>query len=334
MNDGIILILAYPETIVCHPKEWFSKYLRYLFIGNKKYVRAGHAALVLIDKSSGVLEYYDFGRYITALGYGRVRGQELDFELKIPITAKIENNDISNLQDILKFFASRPDLTHGDGDLYGSVCKTVDYQKAKQYIKSLQNEGFVRYSVFKKNASNCSRFVTDTLIESVTDNSIRSKLKRSNWFTPSTIGNVINANTESQVYVVSQSGHINTFSSTVRKENLRLFLDTLKGYEPSLIGSLEPKHNTVKKDHAQWLSGIGTGAWFEIYDMNDKNLFRFRRVSPYGNVDCDGIYASSKQGFDIKVAYTFMHNSNCQFFHIEQDGITYRFEFQKNYEYD
>ena len=37
-------------------------------------LRAGHAALVLIDKEKGDLEYHDFGRYITSEPNGRVRG--------------------------------------------------------------------------------------------------------------------------------------------------------------------------------------------------------------------------------------------------------------------
>jgi len=86
-NDAFIIAMAYPETIVTHAEEWYSKFLRFIFIGNKKYVRAGHAALVLINKNTGILEYYDFGRYVTPSPYGRVRGRETDFELNFPIKA-------------------------------------------------------------------------------------------------------------------------------------------------------------------------------------------------------------------------------------------------------
>ncbi|WP_323786888.1 DUF6695 family protein [Psychroserpens sp.] len=331
MNSGIILTLAYPETIVHHPTEWYSSILRFLFVGNKKYVRAGHAALILIEKSTGSLEYYDFGRYITTTGYGRVRGQETDFELSIPMRAQIENDKIVNLNEILKFFASQPKLTHGEGKLYASVCNAIDYHKAKHYIKTLQDQGFVRYAVFKKEASNCSRFVTDSLITSVTNDSIKSNLIKSKWFTPSTIGNVILSDTENHVYVVSESNEISKFNSTKHKENRRLFLDVLKDHNPSLIGTIEPKHNTIKKNHAQWLSGIGSGAWFEIYDLNHPIEFRYRRISPYGNIDCDGIYKLITEGFDINSTYFFVHNSNCKFFHIRQDESIYRFEYLRDY---
>ena len=46
MNDGIVLTLAYPETIVMVADEWYSKYLYRLGIGKKNYFRAFHVALV------------------------------------------------------------------------------------------------------------------------------------------------------------------------------------------------------------------------------------------------------------------------------------------------
>ncbi|MCD2260327.1 DUF6695 family protein [Psychroserpens luteolus] len=331
MNDGIILTLAYPETIVSHAKEWYSPFLRFLFVGSRNHVRAGHAALVLIDKSTGVLEYHDFGRYITTSPYGRVRGKETDFELNFPIQATIEKGEIQNLNEILKFLATQPKLTHGEGNMYASVCKTIDYKKARTYITNEQNKGFIRYAAFIKQACNCARFVTDVLIASVTNKKIKSSLIKSKGFTPSTIGNVVIADTEDFIYKVSEVGDISEFDSTVRKENRRLFLDVLKGHRPSVIGTLEPKHNDIKSDHAQWLSGIGTGAWFELHHIGSHEEFRFRRISPYGNVDCDGIYRVSSEGFSFEKAYRFSHYSNCQFLHIYQDDDIFRFEYLKKY---
>jgi len=331
-NDAFILTLAYPETIVSHAEEWYSKFLRFLFVGSKKHVRAGHAALVLIDKTTGVLEYHDFGRYITSEPNGRVRGRETDFELNFPITAEIENNVIKNLDEILEFLATHPKLTHGDGTLYASVCSAVNYDLARAHINDMQAKGFIRYAAFIGLACNCARFVTDALIASITDLEIKKKLENSKWFTPSTIGNVVIADTEDFVYVVSDKGKIKEFDSTVSKENRRLFLDTLKGYNPSLVGTLKPKYNDVKAEHAQWLSGIAAGAWFEIYDLDSKSEYRFRRISPYGNVDCNGVYKVNDENFDINSTYEFVHYSNCKFFYIEQSSIQYRFDFIKDFE--
>ena len=197
----------------------------------------------------------------------------------------------------------------------------------------MQAQGFIRYAAFIKIACNCARFVTDALIASVTDPKIKRELERSKWFTPSTIGNVVLADTEDYVYLVSENGKISEFNSTVSKENRRLFLDTLKGYDPSLIGTLEPKHNNVKAEHAQWLSGIAAGAWFELYDLGHDLEYRFRRISPYGHIDCDAIFRINNIDFNIELEYQFVHYSNCLFFNIEQDSRSYRFDFLKDYEF-
>ena len=58
-SSGIILTLAYPDTIVMVSEEWFSPFLKFIGIGKKNYVKAGHAALVLIHKKTGDLECHE-----------------------------------------------------------------------------------------------------------------------------------------------------------------------------------------------------------------------------------------------------------------------------------
>lgn len=325
-NDAIILTLAYPETIVSHAEEWYSPLLKYVGIGSKTHVRAGHAALVLIEKATGELEYHDFGRYITSEPNGRVRGKSTDAELDFPLKANFNNGIITNLNEILKFLGTHPKLTHGDGKLVASVCSAINYKAARSTITELQNRDFIRYAAFIKDACNCARFVTSALIGGVTDSKIERRLRKSEWFTPSTVGNVVLADTENCVYEVFEDGSISKFKSTVRKENIKYFLDRLKGYNPSLVGTLKPKENAVKKEHAQWLSGIAAGAWFELNDLGSANRYNFRRISPYGNIDIDADFSPNNSSFDIKKDYQFVHYSNCKFFHIEQNGKVFRFD--------
>lgn len=266
-NTGIILTLAYPETIVMVSDEWFSPYLRFLGVGKKNYVRAGHAALVLIEKATGVLEYHDFGRYIAPEPYGRVRGKDTDNELDFPIEANIEQDVILNLDDILKFLATHPKLTHGDGKLVASVCNAVDYNQARTHIIKMQEKHFIQYAAFIKDACNCARFVTDTLIASVTNIAIKNKLIRSKWFTPSTVGNVVLANTNKQVFEVTESGIISAFMGSQKSENVRCFLDKLKDHKVNFVGTLEPRPIDSLHEKSQWLSGIAAGAWFELHKV-------------------------------------------------------------------
>lgn len=325
-NDAYILTLAYPETIVLHAEEWYSPLLKLVGIGSKTHVRAGHAALVLINKDTGVLEYHDFGRYITPEPNGRVRGKSTDAELEFPITATIKDDKIINLDAILSFLATNPKLTHGDGKLVASVCNAVNYKAARSAITELQHKDFIRYAAFVKDACNCARFVTTALIAGVTDETIKKRLIKSEWFTPSTVGNVVLADTENYVYEVSDQGEISKFTSSVRKENIKYFLDRLKGHVPNNSGTIEPKENEVKQPHAQWLSGIAAGAWFEVYYIGTVDRYRFRRISPYGNIDVDAEYLISDTSFNINEVYKFIHYSNCKFFHISQNNIVYRFD--------
>lgn len=326
MNSAFVLTLAYPDTIVKHAEEWYSSFLKYLGIGNKTHVRAGHAAMVLISKASGELEYHDFGRYITSEPNGRVRGKITDCELQFPIKAEIKNDTIKNLDDILEFLGTHPKLTHGEGKLVASVCNAVNYDDTKRHIESMQKKELMYYAAFKKDSCNCARFVTGALIAGVTDETIKKKLIKSKWFTPSTVGNVLLANTERQVFEVSEKGEIQEFKGSQSSENLRCFLDRLKGFSTDYVGTLKPKHNSEKKKHAQWLSGIAAGAWFELYETGKPSEFRFRRISPYGNVDVNAQYKCLQEGFAIDKAYKFVHYSNCAFFNIEQNDKVFRFE--------
>ena len=129
------------------------------------------------------------------------------------------------------------------------------------------------------------------------------------------------------IYEVNETGEISEYKSTVSKDNRLYFLDRLKQHEPNFIGTLQPKPIDFKSDHAQWLEGIAAGAWFELYDTTIDLQFRFKRISPYGNIDVDGLYKINDQSFNYTEEYTFVQYSNCSFFHIEQQNKIYRFDF-------
>jgi len=325
-NTGIILTLAYPDTIVMVSEEWFSPLLRFIGVGKKNYLRAGHAALVLINKETGVLEYHDFGRYITPEPTGRVRGSDTDNELHFPIKAEIENDIIKNLDAILEFLSTHPKLTHGEGKLVASVCDAIDYEKARTHITNMQNKHFIRYAAFIKDACNCARFVTDTLIASVTDLKMKKNLENSKWFTPSTVGNVLLANTENYPFEVSETGKISKFEGSQKSENIRCFLDKLKDHEVNLVGTQQPKLVDDLHEKAQWLSGIAAGAWFELHKVGHDVEYHFKRISPYGNIDVHDSFVVDDDSFDYNLEFEFIHYSNCKFFHVKQNEKVFRFE--------
>ena len=96
INKDFIITLAWPEGMVTASDSWYDRF----FSKNGKY-RVGHSALILVNSETKKLHYMDFGRYHTPKGYGRVR-DETDPDVGIPLLAEIKNNEILNIDTILK----------------------------------------------------------------------------------------------------------------------------------------------------------------------------------------------------------------------------------------
>ena len=160
MQKDHIIMLAWPEGYVRAAGAWYDK----VFSINGKY-RVGHSAAVLINSKEGKAYYFDFGRYHTPQGYGRVRDEETDPDLVLP-GVNIKSDKIVNLNDILVFL-SKLKSTHGEGRLYASVLSEVAFFDAYNYAKKLQNKGMVKYGPFVYGGTNCSRFTASLAISSL-----------------------------------------------------------------------------------------------------------------------------------------------------------------------
>lgn len=321
MNSGKIIILAFPDTFVKMSNDFLCKLLPFVGIGTKDYIKAGHAALVLIENKTGNANYYDFGRYVTPEGKGRVRGATTDYELKLNWKAIIsESNAIINIDEILKWLSLNPEKTHGDGRLLASVCDNIDFKKAENYILNLQQKGSIVYSAFNENSSNCARFVADTILASTNNKSIQNKLNFNKKFTPSCIGNVEKGATQKKIYEVVD-GEISQFQGTAFKENLKNYFQ-----KPSKIYP-DRKPNTTIDSTMHYLSGIGSSAYFTISKGDlPENLFRIKRFTADRVEDFDGVYRTSSQ-FEIDKVYEFTYDSHCEYCHILQNGKKIKFDF-------
>ena len=87
LKKGHILALAYPDVFVRQTEAKYNYALSKLGVVHEGAVCAGHAALILVDGSSGDLHYADFGRYITPIGLGRARTELTDPDVKIKFKA-------------------------------------------------------------------------------------------------------------------------------------------------------------------------------------------------------------------------------------------------------
>ncbi len=317
MNTGKIIPIAFPDTFVKYSEVGFQKtIMSALGLGRNGYIKGGHALLLLVENSTGHIQYFDFGRYITPPAHGRVRSAVTDVELEIPLKAAINSSgEIENIKEILIWLESHPEKTHGEGRMVASVCSDVNYEKAHEFILNLQNQGSIPYKTFGNIGSNCSRLVTGALIHSVTNKKITSYLKRNSKFTPSPLGNVEKGANGSTIYNVFK-GKVSLYDKSVLKENLTNYFD---------INTPKPTSHKLPKrvGNKHLLEGIGSSAYFEL-SFND-NVYTISRYTEDLVKDFQGEFSIDKSGFDITQDYKFVYDSNCNYCHVKQHGVVYKF---------
>jgi len=196
MKNNFIITLAWPEGMVTAPDSWYDK----IASKNGKY-RVGHSALALVDSTTSKIYYFDFGRYHTPDGFGRIRDTETDPDAGIKQKAKINGETINNIEEILVEISNNKSC-HGEGALYSSVISGINFSAAFNYAKKWQGKGAIPYGPFVRNGTNCSRFVAR--ISRKAEPSFLKKLRLKFPFTisPSPKRNISIANTN--YYIVRE----------------------------------------------------------------------------------------------------------------------------------
>lgn len=325
-SDGIVVILSYPDTIV-RPAYWerSSKIWPKIGIGSKHGVQAGHAALLLIKKNNPEILYFDFGRYITSYGNGRVRSAKTDPELKVPIKAIFKNEQLVNIEEILLWIENNPKKTHGDGRLIAGFNVNINYANALNYIESIIEAKEIPYGAFVKNGSNCARFVTDTIINSCNNKKTILKLKSSYLLTPSPIGNVLKGSSEKEIHLVEKQQIKRYTNKSILIEYKKCFFNKCET-NLNLIGSETPDLDVFNLQKGTWLGGIGSGAWFDIDTIITKNTYRIKRYTSDGLNDFEGDFRVNKETFNIDKEHTFVYPTNCIEAFVLQNNTMYAFK--------
>jgi hypothetical protein len=113
-NIDYIIPLAWPEAMVQSTGGWYDFVTNTLGIAKNGKYRAGHSAVLLVNSKNGKVFYFDYGRYHTPIGFGRVRDEKTDHELKITNVAACNNGTIKNIKAILLEIANNKS-NHGEG---------------------------------------------------------------------------------------------------------------------------------------------------------------------------------------------------------------------------
>ncbi len=214
MNKDFIITLAWPEGMVAAPGSWYDK-----IASNNGMYRVGHSALVLINSETKKSHYFDFGRYHTPKGYGRVRDIDTDGDVAV-INAKIKKGEILNIEKIL-LQLSEMKATHTEGKMYASVISSINFDKAFSKAKRIQKKGMLPYGPFIRKGSNCSRFVASIIISSNPPVIKKLRLRYPFCISPSPKRNVAISN--NCYYVVE-----NTQCIMVKKSKLRAYFSSIE----------------------------------------------------------------------------------------------------------
>jgi len=332
-DDAFIVILAYPEVVVRVANgEFISRLWPLIGVGGRHKVMAGHSAFLLVSKESSEITYYDFGRYITSNKNGRVRSEETDTEVHIPIKAVHDFTGILNLKEILLFIDNAPEKTHGSGRMVVSVNTEIDYNKALNFIRSLQDRGEVPYGPFLKHGTNCARFVADVLLASTSNVKIKKNLKQTYLITPSPISNVVRGgSSHHKKYEVKHQKIVRYLNNSIFDEYRRSLFSKVS-QDIDNRGSVEPDLKLYNSPIGQWLGGVGSGAWFELKELNSsckKYLLIRRNVA--GIIDFQAEFKPTENGFSIKDSFEFQFGSNCKQCFVKQKNRLFRFERKMEY---
>ncbi len=304
-NQDLALVMAWPDQTARGDERWMAV-LKQLGVVKNLNFKVGHAAIVLVRRHTGLLAYFDFGRYITPRGYGRARSVESDPRLALQTRAQIDNNGhITNLHVILDELHQIEDATHGGGRLFFAIAQGLSYVSAHRFASQIVEQGPVKYGAIATGNNSCSRYVAQVLLAGFANqHPARRRITLPESIKPSPMSNVVNASPDRTVYCYYE-GRLETLrmdrwrSLGFQVNQLLHNLSTAKSKdlpcdrEPGSIA--EPQRPKSVPATAQWLGGIGEGAWFMLARDMDNNTLVVTKYAITGHqeyrVACTGNHA-------------------------------------------
>ena len=297
-KNTAIISLAWPFAKARAPEKIWA-FLKKLGILKNLNFKIGHAAMLIAKNNK--LFYYDLGRYISPLGYGRVRSKDTDPKLAIEIIPVWnKKGELENLSSIFQEIEDKKKATHGDGAIYASITYGANIENTLKYLKVLQKEGLQKYGAIKKNKTNCGKVVAKAILKGLDEKSIIFKrLNNPTTYSQTPYFNVLAASS-SGLFVIWENGN-----EEWRKVEIKDALADLirKGYESfsrkkskllssdEFVGQNYQPLNIPKniKQTATYLGGIGEGAWHEL-TLNSETEVCMKRYFYSGEFEFENTY--------------------------------------------
>ncbi|WP_353130633.1 DUF6695 family protein [Parapedobacter pyrenivorans] len=317
----LALVIAWPDQTARGDEQWMAILKRVGIVKNLNF-RVGHAAIVLVNQRTGLLAYYDFGRYVTPRGYGRARSAASDPRLVLATRAKVDNKGhIDNLHAILTELHQKESATHGGGRLFFSIADGLSFGKATRFAQGLVDQGPIPYGAVARGNNSCSRFVAQVLLAGwETESPIKRRVKFPESLKPSPMSNVVNASPDSIVHCYHEG--ILESEQMTRWHSLRFQVDLLLhnlstskaknlpcDNEPGNMA--EPKRPASVPVHAHWLGGIGEGAWYALEPGTETGTLLVVKYGVDGQADYQ-VSCQTDGGIDPSLPYQFTYDCHYQ----------------------
>lgn len=332
-ND-LAIVIAWPEIPTRGDERWM-KLLKRIGIVKNLHFKVGHAAIVLVNSLSGELAYYDFGRYVTARGYGRARSAQSDPRLGLSTKARVEQNGhIANLRLIIEEMHLKREATHGYGIMYFSIADNISFDQASSYAEKMVKNGPIKYGAIASNCNSCSRYVAQILLAGLQPgHPNRRSLLYPESIKASPMSNVVNATSLGKIYTFDGNKLSASVMSRLQSLNYqaRLIAESLSRSKTAtfppdhVIGQTQkPIRHVSVPEQAQWLGGIGEGAWYDIKPAIENNMRCL--VSRYGT-DGKLVYMATYQSDSVwktNIPYQLTHHTEYRFVTLVQQGAYIR----------
>ena len=322
------IILTWPDATIRGDEKWMMFFKKIGLVKNLNF-KVGHTGIVIINNALGEMLFYDFGRYITPRGYGRARSKFSDPLLDIQLTAKFENGEINNLEDIIKLFEELKPAMYGEGKLYFSVVKGINFALAKAYGDECVEQGTYPYGAVARNNNNCSRFITRMLMKSSPKYHFWHNINLPETIKSSPVSNLVNTSEDRIIYSYTPTEGIKSFKMN-RFQSLWFLMKQLRDNisktkslilpNDLIIGGMNynSKPITIPKD-ANYLGGVGDGAWYTITSTDHINQFIIKRFTSSGKLEYV-VRGESSVNIDIALPLEITYDSNLLHTHVIQNG--------------
>ena len=220
----------------------------------------------------------------------------------------------------------------GVGDLYFSIVQKIDFYRAKALADQWVQRGSYPYGAIAYNNNNCSRFIIRLLIHASKKFHFWHPINFPETIKASPMSNIVNSSSDKSIYKYTTSGGLQRIKMG-RLTSLLFLLKKLKSNISARCAGTLPEDITiggmVQKDkphslpsHAQYLGGVGEGAWFYI-DPISANRAIIHRFTQQGELEYS-VLGETDQPIDFACPYQITYDSHLLFSHLQQNNQVIR----------